>query len=63
MSDTIKLILMVILLVVILGFGPLITIWSLNILFPVLAIPFTLQTWFATLWLFGFFAYKTSKGK
>jgi hypothetical protein len=34
-------------------FGPLLVIWSLNTLFPVLAIPYTLETWFATLVLNG----------
>jgi hypothetical protein len=28
-------------------FGPLLTIWALNILFPVLAIPYTFETWCA----------------
>ena len=28
-------------------FGPFITIWSLNTLFPVLAIPYSLETWAA----------------
>ena len=41
------------LLAIIIGFGPLLSIWSLNTLFPVLAIPYTLSTWFAVLWLFG----------
>jgi hypothetical protein len=27
--------------------GPLLTIWSLNTLFPVLVIPYTIETWFA----------------
>jgi len=27
---------------------PLLTIWSLNTLFPVLAIPYNIETWFAT---------------
>ena len=30
-------------------FGPFITIWSLNTLFPALAIPYTLETWAATI--------------
>lgn len=30
-------------------FGPFITIWSLNTLFPVLAIPYSLETWAATI--------------
>ena len=34
-------------------FGPFITIWSLNTLFPVLAIPYTLETWAATTILFA----------
>ena len=29
--------------------GPFITIWSLNTLFPVLAIPYTLETWAAAI--------------
>jgi hypothetical protein len=30
---------------------PLLTIWSLNVLFPVLAIPYNFFTWLAVLWL------------
>jgi hypothetical protein len=33
--------------------GPLATIWSLNTLFPVLAIPYTFDTWVAALILGG----------
>jgi hypothetical protein len=29
--------------------GPIVTIWSLNTLFPALAIPTTLETWFAVI--------------
>jgi hypothetical protein len=53
MSDAIKVILFIALIVAIIVFGPLITIWSLNTLFPVLAIPSNIATWFATLWIFG----------
>jgi hypothetical protein len=42
----------IILLVVIVGF-PLLGIWSLNTLFPVLSIPYTWQTWAAFVLLFG----------
>jgi len=38
--------------------GPFFTIWSLNTLFPVLAIPYTLDTWVAVIILGGVF--KTS---
>jgi hypothetical protein len=61
MSDIVKIVLVVALIVAIVVFGPLITIWSLNTLFPVLAIPSNLATWFATLWVFGFFAIKGKK--
>jgi hypothetical protein len=53
MSDFIKLVLIIALIAVIIIFGPLITIWSLNTLFPVLDIPTNIATWFATLWVFG----------
>jgi hypothetical protein len=33
--------------------GPLITIWSMNTLFPVLAIPYDIWTWLATVFLFA----------
>jgi tryptophan-rich sensory protein len=33
--------------------GPIITIWSLNTLFPVLAIPYNIWTWLATVFLFA----------
>lgn len=61
MSDSSKLVLLVLLLVLIIVFGPLVTIWSLNTIFPVLSIPYNIATWFATAWLFSFFAYRGSK--
>ena len=36
--------------------GPLLVIWAMNTLFPVLAIPFTWQTWLAVLIMSAFFA-------
>jgi hypothetical protein len=35
----------------ILFFAPLLTIWSLNALFPVLTIQYNFYTWLAALWL------------
>jgi hypothetical protein len=61
MSDFVKIVLLIALIILIVVFGPLITIWSLNTLFPMLAIPSNMYTWFATLWIFGFFAMKGSK--
>lgn len=33
--------------------GPIVVIWSLNTLFPVLAIPYDIWTWLATVFLFA----------
>ena len=44
-----------VLIVIIIIFGPLLSIWSLNTLFPVLAIPYTIQTWAAMLLVGGMF--------
>ena len=43
--------------------GPLATIWALNTLFPVLAIPFTWQTWLSVLIMGAFFQTKVSVKK
>lgn len=48
-----KLVLGIIIIVAVLAFGPLVGIWSLNTLFPVLNIPYTLETWAAFALLFG----------
>ena len=41
--------------------GPLLGIWALNTLFPALAIPYTIETWFAVVLLSGLS--KTTIGK
>jgi TctA family transporter len=48
-----KLVLGIILIVFAIVVGPLVGIWSLNTLFPVLAIPYTIETWAAFFLLFG----------
>ena len=48
-----KIVLFVALLVLVVVFGPIVTIWSLNTLFPALAIPYSLQTWSAVIILGG----------
>jgi hypothetical protein len=40
---------------------PLILIWSMNTLFPALAIPYTLETWAATIILSSIFKTTVSK--
>ena len=52
-SALIKLIFGITLIILALALGPLVGIWSLNTLFPVLNIPFTWQTWLAFNCLFG----------
>jgi hypothetical protein len=54
MSDVIKLVLIIALIVFLVAIGPILTIWALNTLFPVLAIPLTLETW-ASVVLLGAF--------
>lgn len=49
MSDVIKILLAIVLIMVLLAIGPWLVIWSLNTLFPVLAIQFTFWTWAAVI--------------
>ena len=49
MNQDLKLILWGALIIVLIVLGPLFTVWSLNTLFPVLAIPYTFETWAATI--------------
>jgi len=48
-----KVIGIVLLIVLLLVFGPLLTIWALNTLFPALNIDYTWQTWAAVILLGG----------
>ena len=43
------------LLIAVIAVGPLLSIWALNTLFPVLAIPYTLETWAAMALVGGVF--------
>lgn len=52
-STLIKLILGITLIVIAVILGPIAGIWSLNTLFPVLAIPYAWETWLAFFLLFG----------
>ena len=47
MSKLILVIAILVLVVFAVIFGPLLTIWALNVMFPVLAIPYTFETWCA----------------
>ena len=48
MIKNIGILLFAALIIALIVFGPFITIWAMNTLFPVLAIPYTFDTWCAT---------------
>ena len=50
-----KVTILLILLILVVVLGPIATIWAVNTLFPTLAIPYTLETWFATVIIGGIF--------
>jgi hypothetical protein len=50
-----KVLVYVILVVALVAIGPLLTIWALNTLFPVLAIPYAFDTWAAVVLIGTFF--------
>jgi hypothetical protein len=58
LNQTILFIVLVLLLVV---FGPFVSIWALNTLFPVLAIPYTFNTWAAVVILKSFLTVQVNK--
>lgn len=51
MSSNLKIVLILALVVLFVVFGPFLTIWSLNTLFPLLVIPYTFDTWLAVILL------------
>jgi len=48
-------ILLIVFVIALIVVGPLLTIWALNTLFPVLAIPYDIWTWLAVIILGGLF--------
>jgi hypothetical protein len=58
-----KIVLTVLLVIVLIALGPLLTIWSLNTLFPALVIPYSLETWAAVIVLGGVFKTNVSNSK
>jgi hypothetical protein len=55
MSDIVKILLLIGLIIFLVVVGPFLTIWALNTLFPVLAIGYSFDTWLAVILLGGFF--------
>lgn len=56
-----KVLLIACLIVFLVVVGPLISIWALNTLFPVLAIPYTFETWCAVILIKGLLTVQVSK--
>jgi hypothetical protein len=54
MNRLATIVLMIILLIVLIAIGPIVVIWALNTLFPILAIQFTFFTWLAVVILGAF---------
>jgi len=50
---TTKIVGILLLALLVIVFGPLLSIWALNTLFPVLAIPYSFETWCAVILLKG----------
>ena len=48
-----KILVLIVTVVFLLAIGPILVIWSLNTLFPALAVPYTLETWAAVVLLGG----------
>ena len=63
MSSLIKLVLLIAFILFMLVIGPILTIWALNTLFPALAIPYTIETWFAVVILGALFKSKVTVNK
>jgi hypothetical protein len=54
MTKLVTIVLMIALLIVLIAIGPIVVIWALNTLFPILAIQFTFWTWLAVVILGAF---------
>lgn len=63
MSSLIKLVLLIAFILFMLVIGPILTIWALNTLFPALAIPYSIETWFAVVILGALFKSKVTVNK
>ena len=58
MNNLIKIFFSSIVFIILVFIGPILVIWSLNTLFPVLVIPYTLETWVAAVIIAGIFRSK-----
>jgi hypothetical protein len=63
MNKTLMWLVLVLLALVLILITPLITIWALNTLFPALAIPYSIETWLATMILAAVLKTRVTTGK
>ena len=56
-----KILLAVAFIVFLVVIGPILTIWALNTLFPLLAIPYTMETWAAVILIKGLLTVQVTK--
>jgi hypothetical protein len=55
-----KILVIVVAIALLIVFSPLLTIWAVNTIFPSLAIPYNVETWFATMIIGAFLKTKVS---
>lgn len=58
---TTKIVVFLLLALLVIVFGPLLSIWALNTLFPVLAIPYSFDTWCAVILIKGLLTVQVTK--
>jgi hypothetical protein len=56
-----KIVVFLLLTLLLIVIGPLLSIWALNTLFPVLAIPYTFDTWLAVILVKGLLTVRVNK--
>ena len=61
MKETIGVVLLVLLLIFLIGVGPLITIWSVNTLFGI-GIAYNFWTWLSAAWITAILTYRVKQG-
>lgn len=59
----VKVVLAILFIIFLVVVGPILTIWALNTLFPALAIPYTVETWFAVVVIGGVLKSRVSVDK
>jgi hypothetical protein len=61
-SSGTQLLAVILLVLIVIALGPFMIIWSINTLFPVVNIPYTLETWGASAILFSVVSVRPKKG-